>query len=123
MPTFQSQRRGTGGIVAIPGKKFAAARPNFANILTVSAQPFRSYNRSTQAFTLSGTTKDSTGTPLPGCTVQLFRTNDEFFIAEVVSDGSGSYSFGVTAGPYYLVAYLPGATPLAGTTVNTLTGE
>lgn len=73
---------------------------------------------------IAGVTKDSTGAALGGCTVKLFRTSDDVWIATTTSDGSGNYSFTVpnTATTYYVVAYKAGSPDVTGTTVNTLLG-
>lgn len=71
---------------------------------------------------LSGVTKDSAGGLLGNCTVDLFVTGVDTFVASTVSDGSGNFTLLPTvSGPFYLVAYLAGAPDVAGTTVNTLT--
>jgi len=102
--------------------------------LNVNSNGVRWWNRSRQrgaAFipwntkgftpTLSGVTRDSTGAALPGCTVDMFVTGTDTFIATTVSDGSGNFTLLPPAsGPYYLVAYLAGSPDVAGTTVNTL---
>lgn len=73
---------------------------------------------------LSGITKDSAGAVLANCTVRLFRTSDDKFIEQVVSDANGNYQFrsASLSEPYYLVAYKTGSPDVAGTTVNTLVG-
>jgi hypothetical protein len=71
---------------------------------------------------LAGVTKDSTGAVLGGCEVDLFYSND-IFVSEVLSDPTtGVFKFLISpsAGPFYFVAYKPGAPDVAGTTVNTL---
>lgn len=75
-------------------------------------------------FAIAGVTKDSTGVALAACTVTLFRTGSNVQVDQVVSDGSGNYSFpNVSPGSsYYVVAYKAGAPDVAGTTVNTLIG-
>jgi hypothetical protein len=57
--------------------------------------------------------------------VDLFTTVDDIWRASTVSDATtGAYSFFIgTAAEHYCVAYLDGAPDLAGTTVNTLTGQ
>ncbi len=83
--------------------------------------PFRSPAFSTQGYTITGVTKDSTGAPLGEVTLDLFDTRTDAFIATTTSDGSGNYSFGVSGGgSYYLVAYKAGVPDVAGTTANTL---
>lgn len=71
---------------------------------------------------ISGVTRDANGAALGGCTVQLFRTRDDLFLDEVVSDGSGNYIIG-SGSPtetYYIVAYLAGSPDVTGATLNTL---
>ena len=71
---------------------------------------------------LTGVSRDSTGAALGTCIVKLFRTVDDVLIAQTTSDGSGNYSFILPpSGPYYLVEYKDGGTPVAGTSLNTLT--
>ena len=72
-------------------------------------------------FTLSGVTRNSTGTALGSCTVRLFDNNN-IPLAETVSDGSGNFSFtiGNNAGGFWLEAYLTGSPDVAGTTVRNL---
>lgn len=109
-------RRGSGGVLAIPGRRFGSPRAG------VGSKPFRSRSFSTYNASIAGVTKDSAGTALGGCTVQLFRTSDDSFRSEVVSDGAGNYRlFPDVTGPFYIVAYKAGAPDVAGTTVNTLT--
>lgn len=113
MPTIQNMRRGSRspGAVAIPGRRFR------------SRSVFRSKSFSTYNATITGVTRDSAGAALGGCTVQLFRTIDDAFRSEVVSDGSGNYVlYPDVTGPFYVVAYKAGAPDVAGTTVNTLVG-
>jgi hypothetical protein len=84
--------------------------------------PFRSPAFSLQGFAIAGVTRDSGGSPIAGVTVDLFLTADDTKVGGTVSDGSGNFSFGATAGPYYLVAYKAGAPDVAGTSINTLAG-
>lgn len=77
------------------------------------------------ALYISGVTRDSAGSPLGSCSVQLYRTINDQVVEEVVSDGSGNYTFSpVGLGQlYYVVAYKQGSPDVAGTTVNTLVGS
>lgn len=122
MPTFQNLCRGGNNIVAIPGKRFGAARPNAANTLTVGSRPFRSKNFSTYNNSITGVTKDSSGAVLGSCTVKLYRTSDDVELLSTVSDAiTGAYVFyNASAGPFYLVAYKSGSPDVAGTTINTI---
>ena len=124
MPTFQNMLKGSHspGIVAIPGRRFGAARPNKYGQF-VRSKPFRSKSFSSRQLTIAGVTKDSSGVALASCTVQLFRTSDDAFLSDVVSDFAGNYLFyPLETGPFYIVAYKAGAPDVAGTTVNTLVG-
>jgi hypothetical protein len=71
---------------------------------------------------LRGVTRDAACTPLPFCTVHLFRTVDDVEVAQQVSDAAGNFDFAGWDGvsQFYVVAYLAGAPDVAGTTVNTL---
>jgi hypothetical protein len=91
--------------------------PNFGGIQLNSQK-----DKVKQRWVISGITKDSAGTPLPSCVVQLFNTNNDSFIGEVVSDSVGAYAFTLdgNVNPKYAVAYLVGSPDVAGTTVNTL---
>lgn len=73
-------------------------------------------------FTLSGITRNATGTPLGSCVVHLIRTDSDTIQAITTSDGSGNFSFTVAnnSGTYYIVAYLTGSPDVAGTTKNNL---
>lgn len=74
-------------------------------------------------FTIAGVTKDSSGVALSGCTVKLFLAASDTIVSTQTSDVNGNYSFNVDKTvSYYVIAYLAGGTPVAGTTVNTLTG-
>lgn len=73
---------------------------------------------------ISGLTRDGvTQVAIPGCTVSLFRTLDNFCFETVISDGSGAYSFSAIglSETYYVTAYTA-AGDLAGITLNTLVG-
>ena len=71
---------------------------------------------------LRGVTRDSTGTELGSCVVQAFRTSDDAFAGECVSDAGGYFAvpskYGAVA--HYLVCYKAGSPNVAGTSVNTL---
>jgi hypothetical protein len=84
--------------------------------------PFKSPTFSDEGFVITGVTRDSTGTPLPSVTVDLYLSATDQRVDSTVSDGAGNFTFGATAGPYYLVAYKVGTPDVAGTSVNTLTG-
>lgn len=74
-----------------------------------------------KSYSLSGISRDSAGSVLGNCVVQLFRTANDELLQEVTSDASGNFWFSLMPpGPYYLVAYKAGGTDVAGTTLNTL---
>lgn len=82
-------------------------RPTLGGIGTAPRRAaFQSRPLNARSIYISGITKDSAGTAIGYCVVQLFRTVDDAIIAETVSDAAGAYSFvpGVT-GPFYVVAY------------------
>ena len=73
---------------------------------------------------ITGFTRDSTGTILPGCLVKAYATATDIVASSAVSDANGYFSLPVSGGvQYYLVAYLVGSPDVEGTTVNTLTGS
>lgn len=75
-----------------------------------------------QGFRLSGVTRDSAGTVLANCRVELFITSSDVKVAEVVSGSDGSFSFdNPGTGPFYLVGYKAGPPDVAATSVNNLT--
>lgn len=113
MPAFKNLT-GVSGVPNTPG-------PAFAQGFTDGAAPYFELPN----LTISGVTRDSSGVALGACTVDLFRTIDNVFIGQTISDGSGNYIFdGVQQGfTYYVVAYLAGAPDTAGTTLNTLVGR
>lgn len=103
-----------------PGKVAGDNRMNFA---AVSGVVFRAKNFFAWGLTISGVTKDSTGTPLPGVTVNLFVTATNEFVQTTVSDGGGNYTFNMTGSKlHFAEAYYVSTPDLAGTTVNTLVG-
>lgn len=74
-------------------------------------------------YLIAGITRDNTGVPLGLCVVKAYRTVDDVFVAQTLSDGTGNYTISVPSqAAHYLVAYLVGAPDVAGTTVNTLVG-
>jgi hypothetical protein len=74
------------------------------------------------SFIISGVTRDSVGTPLGNCAVHLFESATDIEVSEVVSDGSGNFTFNIgnNAGFFYIVAYKAGSPDVSGTTLNTL---
>jgi hypothetical protein len=77
-------------------------------------------------YVVSGITKDSTGTPVANCHVDVFRTLDDVLVGDGNSDANGAYSIPVNAPDtglkFYAIAYKAGAPDIAGITVNTLQG-
>ena len=71
---------------------------------------------------LVGVSRDAAGAPLGNCRVMVFRTDNNAFVAETVSDGSGNWQVLVTPFTFYLVEYLAGAPDRFGTSPNTLIG-
>lgn len=73
---------------------------------------------------ITGVTRNSSGTPIGGCVVHVFRTSDDVRVATGLSDGSGIYLLPVPsfADNLYVVAYRADSPDIFGTTVNWLTG-
>ena len=102
----------------------------------VLAQPIQAFFVDTQRppkYSIAGVTKDATGAPLGGCTVEVYETvtaanlNEPKgrFVGSTVSDANGNYSVDVYVGPgatFRTVVYKAGAPDVAGTSVNTLVG-
>jgi len=119
---IRSGARGRPGVLAIPGKVNTLGDNAQQFSHTFGKKRFRSQPFSTASVYVSGVTRDSTGSALGSVTVQLFRTLDDCFLGEAVSDGAGNYTVRAPGtGPFYLVAYKAGSPDVAGTTVNTLT--
>jgi len=78
--------------------------------------------QSTNTFTLTGITRDSTGAVLGNCDVIIFKTGDDVKVAQTISDGSGNYSVVLpTNSRHYVVSYKTGSPDVTGATLNTLT--
>lgn len=135
-----SGARGQPGVLAIPGRVLALDEGGMVSGSSVPRRGysmgvggryagagrlvFRSPKFSTINPRITGITKDSTGAVLGSCVVQLFRTVDDRFMFEAVSDGVGAYELtALGSGPFYIVAYKAGAPDVAGTTVNTLSAD
>jgi len=117
-----SGAKGRPGILAIPGRVKAFGDDGQLFQHSFGKRRFRSPPFSQSSVFIAGVTRDSAGAALGGVTVQLFRTWDDIYIGETVSDGSGNYSIRASgSGTFYIVAYKAGAPDVAGTTVNTLT--
>lgn len=72
--------------------------------------------------TISGVTKDGTGSPVGGCTVDLYETANKVRIATTVSGEDGAFQFSSLASGllFFVVAYKDAAPDLAGTTIHDL---
>lgn len=67
-----------------------------------------------------GVTRDSAGSPIGPCAVNLFNAAD-VLVRAIPTDASGNFTFEQPgSGPFYIVAYKAGSPDIAGTTVNTL---
>lgn len=111
MPAFKNLT----GVNLVPGTPGPANPQGFSENVFIHELP---------NLRIIGVTRDSSGVALAACTVKLYRTIDDAFIYQTISDGSGNYIFdGVQQGfTYYVVAYLVGSPDTAGTTLNTLVG-
>lgn len=110
-----SSSRLAGGLLA-PAPKMENER-----VLTVTKLPSSKLGQWRRA--IYGFTKNSVGTLLPGCTVDLFDTATNTLRDTCVSDVNAYYEVSAYIdGPFYIVAYLAGTPDVAGTTVNSLIG-
>lgn len=74
-------------------------------------------------YTVSGVTRDYTGTALGGCAVELYETLSNLFRGDTISDANGNYAIEVSGDrtiALQAIAYKPGSPDLAGITANTL---
>lgn len=70
---------------------------------------------------ITGVTRNSSGTVLASCAIDLFEAGSDLLKDRVVSGADGSFTLSNPGtGPFYLVAYKAGSPDVAGTTVNTL---
>jgi hypothetical protein len=76
-------------------------------------------------YRIFGITKDSGGSALGGCNVEVFETASGLLRGATVSDATGNYSIDVTGSEgmtFFAVAYKAGSPDVTGVTVNTLVG-
>lgn len=73
-------------------------------------------------FFIRGTSRDSAGVALANCIIQGFRTSDDLYVGQVVSDAAGNFALPTpySGTAHYLVAYKAGSPDVAGTSVNTI---
>jgi hypothetical protein len=101
-------------------------------ITTASVLPFefgqqvKDWPISYQVFTLTGTTVNSLGVPVPGCRVIAYQSGLRYvggapIIAETISDGSGVFSMLLRNIDYQLTAYIEGSPDRAGITKQNIT--
>jgi hypothetical protein len=99
------------------------ARCNPANLTNVLYDDIDGFDRNfaEQNIRFSGVSRDATGNPLSGVTVNLFRTSDNSFVGSTISDGSGNWVFyGVSGDPFFVVEYMSGVPDVFGTSPNNL---
>jgi len=120
-------REGVGGTIkAIGTSGYGSQFAPVSTIMTISSDAdmlFRSPVMSGVNWSISGITKDSTGSVLGSCRVELYFTANDIPLSGIISDATtGAYTFNCSpnAGNYYAVAYKAGSPDVAGTTVNTL---
>jgi hypothetical protein len=73
-------------------------------------------------YAITGITKDGTGTPVAGATVQLVRTQDNSPVHSTVSDANGAYTIAASQVLQHYLRAKNSAGTLVGTTVDTLVG-
>lgn len=128
--TFDTLDGGLGKIIAMPNSRSPGV--NFAKVyLQHDSEPRPQVFTDAKLFkendgalrtALTGVSRDSTGAALGACQIMAFRTVDKLLVGETISDGSGNWSLDLlVTGPFFLVEYKDGGTPVAGTSLNTLT--
>lgn len=96
-------------------------------LLPLPAPIDRLVRASTERWAISGTTRDSGGTPLGSCRVVALdvgqlQPGGVTYVAEVVSDGGGLFSITVPQNTdYQLIAYKPGSPDVAGISLASIT--
>lgn len=109
--------------MAIPGRRYAAPKPNFNDGTEASSRPFKSVRLGNVNTNLSGTTVTPLLVAIPNCTVDLFLSTNNSFVRRTTSDGSGQFTFaGPGTGPFFIRAVDASGTPV-GTTLNGLTAS
>ena len=72
-------------------------------------------------YAITDVTRDGSGAALGNCPVTLFATGGDLPVMRTVSDANGNFRFdNPGTGPFYVVAYKPGAPDVFGTSLNTL---
>jgi hypothetical protein len=106
------------GFVGMLGSNLASAGEHMTRLWAYDL-----YQQGHQGRTaIEGITRDSAGTALGACTVQLFNTATGLLVDTGTSDAGGYYRLTDPNGvACFAVAYKIG-TPVMGTTINTLTG-
>jgi len=102
--------------------KTSAFRGNIDGVLGAGAHFSSVRNQVRQRWMITGTTKDSAGAPLAGCTVTLFRTVDNMPCCITTSDDAGNYEFSIdgNSAARFAVSYKTGSPDVTGATVNNL---
>lgn len=112
---------GVGGRFREPGVRTTIPGGRYREPDKRQHPPFKS-ERFRGAFGIAVETRDSSGTLVGDCEVDLFHSASDALVARAVSDGGGLVTIiiGNNSDYYYVRAYKAGAPDLAGTTVNTL---
>lgn len=112
--------------MSLPGER--ASVLGFGRGFTTAVSKFATPNHDAikwRNFVVAGITKDGTGTPLAGVTVDVYETLSDTFRGRAISDANGLYSVNVNSPDsgitFYARADLAGAPERAGTTVEVMT--
>jgi hypothetical protein len=92
--------------------------PSIKNLGPAVIQPLGIYNT-----TLTGVSRDASGSPIGGCTIKLYRKSDDAVMDLQTSDGSGNFTF--TMAPTSMTFYIRATDSsglLVGTSLDTLVG-
>ena len=97
---------------------------DFGCLQTVDWEEYEVCSGQSQRYGITSVTRDVYGSPLPFCTVKLYRTSDDLLVYVSTSDGNGAFSVFTPYYPdaHFLVTYKVGTPDVFGTSVNTLVG-
>lgn len=112
--------RGGPQILASPGRRYAAPQRNFDGGMEASSRPLKRDEFAQTIINITGQTLNSSLVAIPNCTVDLFISATDQWLARTTSDGSGNFIFyGPGSGPFFMRAVDATGNPV-GTTVDTV---
>ena len=124
-PSFRTTREvADTSDVLWPCSRSTGGTPEIAPIQTVWWELPPESGGARSAWLIRGNTKDASGNPLGGCTVEAFTTTNGVLQASVQSDVAGAYCVLTNSNAaHFLVAYKAGSPDVAGTTSGAIYPE